>query len=417
MADLQTRKEWLMSMPNSIKNMSQKKKIIISVIAVAVVAAIVATCIVVSRNNLLATTMRLLKVQGTVNLEDSKGNSKPVVDNLRFQSGDALITSTDGLASIGLDDTKIVTLQNDSRAEFVKKRKQLQLNLAKGAVFFNVTEKLKADESFEIKTATMTAGIRGTSGIVFYDTTDENRQTLFVTDGDVAVNATNPTDNVTRSVMVHAGQSVKAYFYNNDGNHDSVEFVLNSISPKDLARFNLSWSANDNGLLARICNSTGWNDQDVKNHMTGNIVLPEHDHSDSGKETEPSATTAAPSETTAPAETTAPSETTEPSATTKKTTKKKSTKKATTKKSTKKKKKKTSSAPSIPSGWYSYVWGESYNGHKVYIIYREADDFQLKGYIGGKWVDVIEVYGDGVPTVSFIYNDTVVYYATELNKD
>ena len=203
-----------MGIGSKMKNMSTKEKVVTSVIAaVVLIAAVVVVCVIVSRNNMLATTMRLLRVQGTVSIEDSKGVTKPVIDNLRFKSGDALNTGSDGLASVGLDDAKIVTLQNDSRAEFRKKNKQLELKLTKGAVFFNVTEKLKDDEKFEIKTSTMTAGIRGTSGIIYYDSKDANRETVAITDGTVVVSATNPETNETRSVEVVAGKKVKVYFY------------------------------------------------------------------------------------------------------------------------------------------------------------------------------------------------------------
>ena len=114
----------------------------VSVIAAVAVAAVGITIFLINRNMILATTMRLLKVEGTVNIEDASGTVKPVIDNIRFQSGDTLSTGADGLASIGLDDTKIVTLENDSRAEFYKNNKQLELQLTKGALFFEVTEKL-----------------------------------------------------------------------------------------------------------------------------------------------------------------------------------------------------------------------------------------------------------------------------------
>ena len=156
----------LMDIGSKLKSLKRTDKIVISTIAAIVVVAVAVICFVVFRNSMLANTMRLLRIEGTVNLEDSKGSSKPVIDNLRFRSGDALNTGADGLASIGLDDSKIVTLQNDSRAEFKKKRKQLELKLTKGAVFFNVTEKLKEDEKFEIKTSTMTAGIRVSSTMI-----------------------------------------------------------------------------------------------------------------------------------------------------------------------------------------------------------------------------------------------------------
>ena len=170
-----------MNLIDRIKKMPLGIKIACSAAAVALIAAVVVVA-VLSRNGYIATTMRLLRVDGTVTIEDSKGGIKPVIDNIRFQSGDALSTGSDGLASVGLDDTKIITLQNDSRAEFTKQGKHLELNLTKGAVFFNVTEKLQPDETFEIKTSTMTAGIRGTSGMVYYDQQDD-RDSLIVTDG------------------------------------------------------------------------------------------------------------------------------------------------------------------------------------------------------------------------------------------
>ena len=110
-----------MSVFDKIAKLSLKMKVIISVAVVAVIAAVI-VCIVMMNQGYLATTMRLLRVEGTVNIEDSNGGSKPVIDNIRFQSGDALNTGDNGLASVGLDDTKIITLQNNSRSELTKNR-------------------------------------------------------------------------------------------------------------------------------------------------------------------------------------------------------------------------------------------------------------------------------------------------------
>lgn len=240
----------------------------IFIVTALVAAAVIAFATACNKGN-TANVMRLLRSEGTVSIEDSKGNTKPVMENLRFQSGDALVTGSDGLASVGLDDTKIITLQNNSRSEFVKNGKQLELKLTKGAVFFNVTEKLRSDEKFEIKTSTMTAGIRGTSGIVYYDADDGNRESLMVTDGVVEVSATNPKDNVTRSVKVEGGKIVKVYFYENDTKHDSVEFELNEITEADLSKFMLDWLADDEALLGRICEFTGWDMDKLKQALRG----------------------------------------------------------------------------------------------------------------------------------------------------
>ena len=97
-----------MALINNLQNLSLQKKIIISAVAVLVIAAVIIS-VVLGKSGYTAKTMRLLRVLGTVNIEDSNGNTKPVIDNIRFQSGDALSTGGDGLASVGLDDTKIIT--------------------------------------------------------------------------------------------------------------------------------------------------------------------------------------------------------------------------------------------------------------------------------------------------------------------
>ena len=241
-----------MNLIDRIKKMPLGIRIACSVVAVAIIVAVVAV-IVFSRNDYSATTMRLLRVEGTVSIEDSKGGVKPVIDNIRFQSGDALNTGSDGLASVGLDDTKIITLQNDSRAEFTKQGKHLELKLTKGAVFFNVTEKLQPDETFEIKTSTMTAGIRGTSGIVYAD----GNGSLIVTDGTVEVTATNPTTGETKRAMVSGGERIKVYLYN-DRQEDSVEFYLDEVTEEDLSDFTLEMLVENEELLNRVCDYTGW---------------------------------------------------------------------------------------------------------------------------------------------------------------
>ena len=244
------------------KGLSRQKQIIIAAASLVVVLAAV-FCVVFFRNGYLATTMRLLRVEGTVNIEDSKGGVKPVLDNIRFQSGDALNTGADGLASVGLDDKKIITLQNNSRAEFQKKGKHLELKLTKGAVFFNVTEKLKADETFEIKTSTMTAGIRGTSGMIYFDNQDGGRESLVVTDGVVEVSATNPVTGETKTARVEGGNRIKVYLYN-DRTEDSVEFELDKMTENDLDNFAVKNIANNDELINRVCDYTGWDKDKLK---------------------------------------------------------------------------------------------------------------------------------------------------------
>ena len=83
-----------MNLIDRIKKMPLGIKIACSAAAVAVIAAVIVV-IVLSSNGYVANTMRLLRVEGTVTIEDSKGGINPVIYNIRFQSGDALSTGSD----------------------------------------------------------------------------------------------------------------------------------------------------------------------------------------------------------------------------------------------------------------------------------------------------------------------------------
>lgn len=378
------------------KNNSKTKIVVISVIALAVVAAAV-VCIVMARSKYLATTMRLLKVEGTVNIEDSKGGTKPVVDNMRFQSGDALNTGADGLASVGLDDTKIVTLDNDSRAEFIKNRKQLELKLTKGALFVNVSQKLNADEKFEIKTSSMTAGIRGTTVVVYYDPKDNMRETLALLEGALKVSATNSVTNETKSIDLTAGQQIKVYLYP-DRTTDSVEFFVTEITESDLTNFTYQCLEADMSVVGKILSqNSSWN-KDKLNQFLKDL---EHAGTDLDKkpdEQPPKTNDTEPPKTVDPDN--KPSEdpkTEEPEP--------EPEKKPATKKKTPKKKKKTVTyvkkkpAGLQPPSGYSKTsyWKKKFEGRTIYIARKKSNGkYIYKGYKNKKWVSLkLETAHDG----------------------
>ena len=63
-------------------------------------------------------TMRLLRYEGTVEIEDSAGKPRAVMENARLNSGEAMKTAEASSASVGLDEGRIVTMDEKSRVEF-----------------------------------------------------------------------------------------------------------------------------------------------------------------------------------------------------------------------------------------------------------------------------------------------------------
>ena len=255
---------------NLPKNLTFGMKLLYGLLAVSIVIAIVCA-IIFGRSTYLAKTMKLVRAEGTVKIEQEGGKLKPIRKNARFESGEALITGAGSLASVSRDDTKIVTLQADSRAEFTKMNKQLALKLTKGALFFEVTQKLNDDESFEIRTSTITAGIKGTSGYFYVD--EEGRDTMTITDGKVLISAVNPETGERKYAEISGGQRVVVHLYSeSDDDHDTIELDIQDLAEEDLEDFVLKMLGDNERLLTRVCEYTGWDRMKLRELINALLV-------------------------------------------------------------------------------------------------------------------------------------------------
>lgn len=255
---------------NLPKNLTFGMKLLYGILAVSVIVVIV--CVIIfSRNTYLAKSMKLVRAEGTVKIEQEGGKLRQIKKNARFQSGEALVTYAGSLASVNLDDTKIITLQENSRAEFTKMNKQLALKLTQGALFFEVTQKLNADEIFEIKTSTITAGIKGTSGYFYTD--EEGRETLTVTDGKVIISAVNPETGERKYAEVSGGQRLVVNLYSESNKeHDTVELEVTDLVEEELEDFVLKMLGDNERLLDRVCGYTGWDRAKLRELINAYIV-------------------------------------------------------------------------------------------------------------------------------------------------
>ena len=234
-----------------------KKLIVILAVAVVLIAAVI-IIFFLRKSGLTAITMRILRIEGTVSLEEN-GKEKPVKENLRLNEGNALNTATASIASVGLDEYKIVTLNEESRAEFNKLGKKLDLSLTEGSMYVDVQKKLEDNESFDVHTSSMVVGIRGTSLLI------ENKdgiERITVTDGIVHITGTNHVTGETKEIDVPAGKTIVVYLYN-DREVDSIMFELTDANYADLPGF-VKDNLRDHGeTVERIIKDTGWKAEDI----------------------------------------------------------------------------------------------------------------------------------------------------------
>ena len=244
----------------------KKHSVLKTAAAACLLIAAAAVLIILFSGRYLASTMRLERMEGSVRLEDEKGNGQEPAGGMRFRSGNALCTGSSSLASVSLDSSKLITLDEKSRADFLKRRRYLELKLTEGRLFFDVSKPLSGKEQFNIRTSTMTLGIRGTSG---YVTVDENgRESLTVTDGTVYVTGRNPVTGEEKEEDVSAGQTITVYLFN-DRKADSIEFRLTETVEKDLPRFTLRLLVEDDRLMERVCGDTGWSPDLIRFYYFG----------------------------------------------------------------------------------------------------------------------------------------------------
>ncbi len=172
----------------------------IAVAAVAVVTGLVILFVNLGRNGLLATTIRFLRMQGNVELLDEKDRSVSINENMRLKSGNKVRTASQSFATLGLDEHKIVSLDENSQTDITKKGKNLSLVVQSGSLYFNVTKALENDETFEISTSTMIVGIRGTCGYVNADEVYLIEGHVVVTDSDGTVYEVGPGERLYRDL-------------------------------------------------------------------------------------------------------------------------------------------------------------------------------------------------------------------------
>ena len=134
-----------------------------------------------------ASTMRLARTEGSVSLKDEAGTELSFRENMRLYSGNTVETEADSRAGISLDETKSITLDEDSFVKLYQDGKKLRINLENGAMYFSVYQPLTIDEQFEIETSTMVLGIRGTSGYV--ETISQTVSKVILTSGHVVIKA------------------------------------------------------------------------------------------------------------------------------------------------------------------------------------------------------------------------------------
>ncbi|WP_081673448.1 FecR family protein [Butyrivibrio sp. FC2001] len=195
-----------------------------------------------------ANIMRMEKYEGTVGVSDDKGKAISVMEKMRLNDGNQISTKKKSYAYISLDDTKAVKLDAESSLEVRKTGTKYEALLDSGNLFFNVSEPLTDDEEFNIKTSSMTMGIRGTCAQI--EDIDAEHTKVCLLEGSLQCSMKNIATGEEKTVMLIAGQA--ADFYSS-----GLRVETSEVSISDLKGFALLELYNDKELTEKIFQQSG----------------------------------------------------------------------------------------------------------------------------------------------------------------
>ena len=202
-----------------------------------IVALLVAVALLLTAcgSSASAAAMSLAKTAGTVGIADGDGKSVPVSEDRSLYSGYQVGTEAKSHAWISLDDVKLVKMDEESAIELRKENRNLEIFVNSGQLFFNITEPLEEDETLDIRTSTMTVGIRGTCGWV--SVLEEGHMQVCVLEGKVHCEVTDPVSGQSAEAEVSAGERADLYIRSEEGEDAACEIVKSKISRADIPDF------------------------------------------------------------------------------------------------------------------------------------------------------------------------------------
>lgn len=198
-----------------------------------------------------STSMRLVKTEGTVGIQDGDGKDIAARQKLKLYSGYSLTTARRSYAWINLDNVKLTKMDVSSEIEIRQKGKGLDIQVNAGKLYFNVTEPLGDDESMDIRTATMAIGIRGTCGWV--EVADERHMSIYLLEGKVEGKVKDPDSGKSETVTVSAGEKARMSL----SSSGEVQINVEKLTEKEVIPFVLEELRQDEELRDKILEDSG----------------------------------------------------------------------------------------------------------------------------------------------------------------
>ena len=147
---------------------SGKTKIPLKTILVVVVAAVLAAAVPVTfyAAEAIGSRIEIEKIDGTAYIVKASGKKSEARPGIKLSAKESLQTPMGSYAFLGIDDDKVIKVDELSQINIVKKNNKLSVNIEEGSIMFEVKGKIPKTCEMDLNASTMAMSIRGTAGVI-----------------------------------------------------------------------------------------------------------------------------------------------------------------------------------------------------------------------------------------------------------
>lgn len=209
--------------------------------------------VLAAEESAVGTTVQLAKTEGTVSVTNANDRKATILKNMKLYNGYHVSTEEKSYSWINLDSTKLIKEDASSQVEIRESGKKLEVLLNSGNLFFNVTKDLEEEETLNIRTSTMVAGIRGTCGWV--RVVDRWNTYVYILEGRVECRVADPVTGQIKKTILTGGEQANFVVYPRTGRGTSAT-SSKSDSPRQTSPALCWWNWYRTGACAETSTTT-----------------------------------------------------------------------------------------------------------------------------------------------------------------
>lgn len=137
----------------------------ISIIAAAILI-MVAIPVTFYAAEAIGSRIEIEKIDGTAYIVKSSGKKTEARAGVKLSAKESLQTAMGSYAFLGIDDDKVIKVDELSQINIVKKNNKLSVNIEEGSIMFEVKNKIPETCEMDLNASTMAMSIRGTAGVI-----------------------------------------------------------------------------------------------------------------------------------------------------------------------------------------------------------------------------------------------------------